>query len=270
MNSGVSRALAGADLPSRAQIALRERPLVDVLDLAVRFCAAHAAAYAKLSLVIVLPAYALCYAACRAGGWWLGWSVAIALAALADAPFVVLASRLVFADRVRTRDAARIAGVALPGIVGARLAQLGALVASVSLMRASLALGRPARLLPRRGHRARAGRGPGCPRTGGADRQEPLRRDAERMVLLLLVARLAFTPLADLAGREVLSEVFEVKPPRPMLEVGGSWLALAGWWPTAPIGATARFFVYVDIRTRTEGWDIQTRFAAIAANGGRP
>ena len=31
----------------RARVALRERPLLDVLDLAVRFCAAHAGAYAK-------------------------------------------------------------------------------------------------------------------------------------------------------------------------------------------------------------------------------
>lgn len=269
MNSGVSRALAGADLPSRAQIALRERPLVDVLDLAVRFCAAHAAAYAKLSLVIVLPAYALCYAACKAGGWWLGWSVAIALAALADAPFVVLASRLVFADRVRTRDAARIAGVALPGIVGARLAQLGALVASVSLMGLPWLWVGPhvfflveVIVLERAGVRAALARAARIAKSRFGETLSAL--------VLLLVARLAFTLLADLAGREVLSEVFEVKPPRPMLEVGGSWLALAGWWATAPIGATARFFVYIDIRTRTEGWDIQTRFAAIAANGARP
>ena len=28
--------------------------------------------------------------------------------------------------------------------------------------------------------------------------------------------------------------------------------------------ATTRFFVYLDVRTRAEGWDIQTRFAALA------
>ena len=50
-----------------------------------------------------------------------------------------------------------------------------------------------------------------------------------------------------------------------MFREGGSWLALAGWWSALPLLATARFFVYLDIRTRSEGWDIQTRFAAIAA-----
>lgn len=46
---------------------------------------------------------------------------------------------------------------------------------------------------------------------------------------------------------------------------GGSALALLGWWLSVPFVATARFFVYLDIRTRSEGWDIQTRFAGIAA-----
>jgi hypothetical protein len=31
-----------------------------------------------------------------------------------------------------------------------------------------------------------------------------------------------------------------------------------------PYVATARFLAYLDLRTRSEGWDIQTRFAAIA------
>ena len=71
--------------------------------------------------------------------------------------------------------------------------------------------------------------------------------------------------LADWAGREVLQQVLEVKPPPSMFREGWSVLALVGWWAVQPLLQTARFFVYLDIRTRTEGWDIQTRFAAIAA-----
>ena len=71
--------------------------------------------------------------------------------------------------------------------------------------------------------------------------------------------------LADVAGREILKSVLEMKPPPSMFREGGSWLALLGWWATLPLLQTARFFVYLDVRTRTEGWDIQTRFAAIAA-----
>jgi hypothetical protein len=89
-------------------------------------------------------------------------------------------------------------------------------------------------------------------------------------MLLLLVAPVAFALVADVAGREVLQSLLQVKPPPPVLHAGGSELALFGWWAAAPFLATARFFVYLDIRTRTEGWDIQTRFAAIAASGARP
>ena len=34
---------------------------------------------------------------------------------------------------------------------------------------------------------------------------------------------------------------------------------------TVPFAATCRFLLYINARTRTEGWDVQTRFAAIAA-----
>jgi hypothetical protein len=84
-------------------------------------------------------------------------------------------------------------------------------------------------------------------------------------MVLLLMAMAGASMLADIAGREVLQSVLEVKPPPSMFREGGSWLALLGWWAMLPLLSTARFFVYLDIRTRTEGWDIQTRFASIAA-----
>ena len=84
-------------------------------------------------------------------------------------------------------------------------------------------------------------------------------------MVLLLALRVAAAIVADVAGRELLGGVLEVAPPPSVLRVGGSWLALLGWWTVVPLIATARFFAYLDIRTRTEGWDIQIRFAAIAA-----
>jgi hypothetical protein len=51
----------------RARVALRERPLLDIFDLAVRFCAAHAWAYAKLSLFVLVPAFAVSWGAARLG-----------------------------------------------------------------------------------------------------------------------------------------------------------------------------------------------------------
>jgi hypothetical protein len=40
---------------------------------------------------------------------------------------------------------------------------------------------------------------------------------------------------------------------------------MLGLFAQVPYLATARFFLYLNVRTRAEGWDIQTRFAAIAA-----
>jgi hypothetical protein len=269
VTDALTRPHAGDDLSSRARVALRERPLVDVIDLAVRFCASHAAAYARVSLVVVAPAFALSLAAAAAGGWVAGWAVAFVLAALADAPFVALASRLVFTDSVRARDAVRMSARALPGIAAARVAQLVALVACAPLGMLPWLWAGPhlffvveVLVLERPTVRRALGR---AARIGKSRFGEAL----SALVLLFLV-QLAFTAFADLAGREVLSTVLEVKAPPSTFVAGGSWLALAGWWCAVPLVASARFLVYLDIRTRTEGWDIQTRFAAIAAAGARP
>ena len=46
-------------------------------------------------------------------------------------------------------------------------------------------------------------------------------------------------------------------------EIGGP-IALLAMWLAVPILTTGRFFVYLNLRTRREGWDIQVRFNAIA------
>ena len=60
----------------RARVALRERALLDVLDLAVRFCGAHARAYGKLVFAVLVPAWFASWLLARWGGWLLGWTAA--------------------------------------------------------------------------------------------------------------------------------------------------------------------------------------------------
>jgi hypothetical protein len=248
----------------RARVALRERPLLDILDLAVRFCAAHAWDYTKLSAVVLLPAFAVSWGAARLGGWWVGWTVTWVVSAFAGSPFVALASRLVFADAVRTREALGIALRAVPRLIAVRSLQV------VGLALSSILLGLPwfwvgtvllfvveVLVLEQSGVGDTLGR---ARRVASAHFP-----DAVLTMLLLLAAPVGAAVLADVAGREILEGVLEFKPPPSIFRAGGSWLALVGWWVTLPLLETARFFVYLDIRTRTEGWDIQTRFAAIAA-----
>jgi hypothetical protein len=248
----------------RARVALRERPLLDTFDLAIRFCAAHAWAYTKLSLVVLVPAFVVSWGAARVGGWWLGWSVTVVVTAFAGSPFVALASRLVFADAVGTREALGIALRAVPRLIGVRILQAMALGASLVM------LGLPwfwlgtillfvveVLVLEQGGVGSTLGRAQRVANAHFAD--------AVLTMLLLGAAPVAAAMLADVAGREILQGLLEFKPPPSMFRAGGSWLALLGWWATVPLLQTARFFVYLDIRTRTEGWDVQTRFAAIAA-----
>jgi hypothetical protein len=84
-------------------------------------------------------------------------------------------------------------------------------------------------------------------------------------VAMVVVAPVVAVLLADIGGRAVLGELLQFRSPAPMWSAGGSVLAVLGWFAILPYVTTARFFAYLDMRTRAEGWDIQTRFAAIAA-----
>lgn len=247
----------------RARVTLRERPLLDVFDLAVRFCTVHAGVYARVSALVLVPAFAASWAVGHYGGWWLGWMATVALSTFATAPFVALASRLVFAEAVEAREALALSVRALPALLAVRFLQLLALGAS--LLMAGLPwlwLGTvflfvvEVVVLERPTVGATFGR---------AQRvaQAHVGSAGSAMFILLLAPPCA-AMLADVAGREVLGSLLEIKPPPSMFKVGGSWLALLGWWSAMPLLSTARFFTYLDIRTRTEGWDIQTRFAGIA------
>jgi hypothetical protein len=248
----------------RARVTLRERNLLDVFDLAIRFCIVHAGAYAKLSVFVLVPSFAVSMAAAQLGGWWMGWTVAVVVAAFATTPFVALASRLVFADAVGTREALGIAMRAVPALLIIRFLQLLALAAS-SLMvflpwlwlGTILLFVAEVVVLEQASIGASFGR---AQRIASAH----FGSVAGTMLAMLLVP-VSAAMLADVAGREVLQTVLEIRPPPSLFHEGGNWLALAGFWIVVPLMTTARFFAYLDVRTRTEGWDIQTRFAAIAA-----
>lgn len=249
----------------RARVALRERPLLDVVDLAGRFSAAHAAPLARLSALVLLPGFLASWALGELVGWWAAWIAAVVLGSFATAPFVALASKLVFSDEVRVRDALRAAARALPRLTGIRLVELLALALSVSCSSGLAWIYVGSVLLFVVEVAVLEGGGVG----GAVTRSQRIANGnfagSAGAMLVLLFAPVAAAMLADAAGREVLGTVLEIKPPPSMFSVGGSWLALAGWWAMVPVLSVLRFFVYLDIRTRTEGWDIQTRFAEIAA-----
>lgn len=244
-----------------ARVAFRDRAVVDVLDLALRFLVVQARSYAKVGLVVLVPSLAIVLAAGKLLGWPAAWGIALPVALLAELPFTVLASRLVFEERVRARDVLVSAAVALPRLAVARFLSIAAIaialcllvVPGVWLAASLLFLGEV--LLLERGPRTIA-------------RTERLASHGLDGVLLALVT-LALLPVlavlfADVAGRGLLGELFEIRPPLPIWRSYGGVLPALGLVAQVPFRATTRFFVYLNVRTRVEGWDIQNRFVRIA------
>jgi hypothetical protein len=248
---------------SRARVVLRQRSVLDVLDLSLRFVVAHAGAYARVTLAAVVPAALLSWGLAQAAGWVWGWTATILLALLVQTSFTVLASRLVFSPAVRLRDVLRATASALPRVLALRLLQVALVgvglfffVAPGLWIGVTLLVVIEAAVLE------------GAPVGGAIARSLRLTSaqsaQAVAASLVLLVLHAAATFLGDDVGRAVVSGLLQFREPEALWTAGGSALALAGFWIFLPFVATARFFVYLDLRTRSEGWDIQTRFAAIA------
>ena len=253
----------GLDL-LRARVTFRDRSVSDVLDLALRFLVVEGRSYAAVALGSLAPLLAISRAAGWKLGWAAAWAVAIPLAAIAEVPFTVLASRLVFQDRVSARDVLASARRDGPRVVLARLLAAALVAIGMSLFvvpgvwLASIYLFLSEVMLLERASIGQAfGR---ALRVASSAASEVIVG-----VLVLVLVSVGSVLLADIAGRAVLGELLQFRPPRPVWTEGGSVLAMIGLFAAVPYLATARFFLYLNIRTRAEGWDIQTRFAAIAA-----
>jgi hypothetical protein len=247
-----------------ARVTLRERSLLDVLDLALLFVSAHKGVYARTMLAVLVPSFAASWAIAHYGGWAWGWFAAVMFSIAAEAPFTALASRLVFADDVRASDALKLALRASPRVVAARITQLVAacasalflLVPAMYVSAITLFVGEIALL-----------EGAGVGRAFGRSQRIASAPLADAVLGALTFGALPWVAafMIDVAGRVVLHELLEVAAPAPLFAEGGSALALFGYWLAIPLVASARFLFYIGFRTRGEGWDIQTRFAAIAA-----
>ncbi len=253
----------GIDL-LHARVAFRDRSLSDVLDLALRFVVVHGRAYGWVALGSIVPLLGASLVAGWLVGWGAAWAVALPLALVVEVPFTILASRLVFEDEVfaravlvaALRDAPRVVFVRVLAAALVAVGMFALFVPGFWLATIFLFLGEVILL-----ERATVGQAFG--------RAQRIASSAVSDVLLGLVV-LGLVPigavlLADIAGRAVVGELLQFRPPRPIWSAGGGVLPILGLFVQVPYLATARFFLYLNVRTRAEGWDIQTRFAAIAA-----
>jgi hypothetical protein len=247
-----------------ARVVLRERTLLDVVDLTVRFLVRHWRSYGLLCAIVLPPALFATLGVALRSGWGWGWTVGLALSPFVAAPFTALASRLLFEPSARVRDVLRSTAAIAPRLLLVRLIEVFAIVftgvffllPAVWVVALCFYVNEVMVL-----ERATVG-------AGIARLQRLLSGQSGEVIMALLFLgslHVVAVFLGDAVGRSVLSDLLEISAPPSIFQAQGSVIAVAAFWAFAPFGATCRFLLYINARTRTEGWDVQTRFAAIAA-----
>jgi len=247
-----------------ARIVLRPRGALDSFDLAVRLLRSEFRTFGPLALAVLGPAAGLVFVGDALG---LGAETALLLFALLPAvelPFTVAASKLVFQPKVTVGAVLRESLRTLPGLLALRLVELtllavGTVAAGLPALFAALAtffLGETFVL-------ERSGLGSAMKRSrsfGFSGLSE-----AFAGLLLFATVRVAAFGLGDVGGRAIVHDVFGFRSPISVFEGGSYTAALLFSLAIVPVLAVTRFILYLAVRTTLEGWDIQTRFVAIAS-----
>ncbi len=243
-----------------ARVAIRERPIAEIVDLSFRFVMGlERRAYLKLAALWLLPAFAACAALRLAEtSWWLVWCAAIALNSLVQAPFTVAGGRAMFEHGVTLRSVSRDTLARFPRYVFATLVRVASLsFGAVTVLGLVIAVPRLLFLneivllerLPLGAALSRSSRFLGTRTT-----------IALEAGLALALVPVAFALVVDALGRAVVENLLEIAAMPSLLDEGGSYFALLGFFVATPFCAALRYLAYIDVRTRREAWDVQVRF----------
>jgi hypothetical protein len=252
-----------------ARVALRQRTLADVLDLALPLCLANRRPFGTLALLALGPIAGLAAVLRLRGHWSWGfvWCVILEASFLAEGVFTVALGELLFREpaEVGAGSVGRAFAARLPSYLVAVIGRQLVLLVSTFLVFVPFVQGPAtqfvgdALLLER-----------SSPGTAWA-RSRALARNRGAFCLGLWLTTLVFPVIGafvgDQIGNAVVGFVLQLgRPAGDLLADGGSGFAVAGALLAAPVAAAARFLGYLDLRTRKEGWDIQLRFVALAAD----
>jgi hypothetical protein len=249
-----------------ARVFLRHRNLSCVMDLGFLFFAQEARPLLLLSLLVALPGALATYAIGRVAGYWLAWTFAFVAGGVAQLPFTVFLGRSVFEESPKLRDVLRASLKLVPqALVLSFIEALAFVVALAFFMlpalwvRSVLFFGREVLCLERLKLGAVLGR---SQRLGQSGLTEVM-----PAALLMGTLHLGAVFFADYVGAQAISGLFgfDVRP--QVLTEGGGLLASLGYWGFCVYAAVARFFLYLNARTRTEGWDVQARFVGLMSRG---
>ncbi len=249
-------------------VVLRPRGIAEILDLACALATSRALGlFARLACFTLLPGLVLCVGLRHVFDWhWAAvWAVAIAWGSVAQGAFTIAVGRLIFSEALTARRALALFAKRLPSYLGATLLSKAILAASGLVFFVLTPVAWPRIMFV---HEAclleGAGAGASVSRANAFVNGRAI--GAFGLLLALLFTQGAFVVVAELLGDGLMSEVLQLgKPLGSLLHDGGSVQALVGLFASFAFVATARFLGYIDQRTRTDGWDVQLRFMAIAA-----
>jgi hypothetical protein len=253
-----------------ARIVLRPRQLGEILDLAFLYAHASRRQTRRLSLSTLLPAFLACLGLRYLAhlSWLWVWIIAYGLASVCLAPFTLLASRLLFAERTSTRRVWKDFARGLLSLSLARLAALFMQAAGAALILLFLPLAMAHTLfldeaiLLERMPLSRA-----FSRASAVVRRQLA--PAQFFGLAALLLRFLAVVFVDFVGRLFLEYVLQWDLGSSGLwSEGGSALALLGLFGVVPYLAYAKFLLYIDLRTRKEGWDLQLQLMSFAQSEG--
>jgi hypothetical protein len=249
---------------SRARIVLRPRSRLECLDLAFRYVSDARGVFGRIFAALLIPAFAATAAARGVFGrpWWEVWLIAVCLGSLLGGAFTVASGKLLFEDapaaapllstfarRFRSYFGAWLLSRLLIGlgslvvIAGPSAWVRWAFVAEAALLEDASGTG----ALRRSARISSAGIG----RVLG-------------MLVTTVVISFAIVFFTDQIGFSILEDVLSIPVNTDhLMNDGGSYLAIAGYFISVPWAAAGRFLVYVDDRTRQDGWDVQVRLMAL-------
>lgn len=247
----------------RATVALRDRDLFDVFDLAAMFAGKNARKLGLAAIAGLAPALVAVAVARETLEAPFVWMLALALVPLVEAPVVAMASRLVFDETAKVKDALVVALKALPRLYVARAANVIAVVAAfLAAVFPAVWVQAITAFAPEVALLERAGPIDACQRS-----YRIAQGHAGEGILAAIFAglvRAGAAPFGAHLGTVLMTELLDLRAPPSILDDPTNPFALSFFLILASPLALARFFLYLNMRTRSEGWDIQTRFAALA------
>lgn len=250
--------------PHLCRVVLRPRDPLEVLDLAFALVRWRGGVMLRLLAMTALPVWILASVlAWLTDGQWYALVVPFALGPLLQGAFTVLVGRLLFSDGVRARDALVESLRRIPALLGVwfvrGLALLGvSLTCGLALpfVQGALLYQTEAALLER------VGPNRGLRRSTRLASTQPGTATVAVMGWYVLLAWFAL--VGEVSGQRLVSFVLQLGQPFGSAVDGVvTPYLLAGLVLFQPAYAVYRLLLYMDVRTRAEGWDLQVALRAL-------